>query len=458
MKTNIKLLAACAAVAAGGALASAQNTNSGYFLDGYNYRYQMNPAYGNNMNFVSFPVLGNLNLAMRGNLNVSDIFHVVDGRTVLFTNPEVSSSFLSGLSSTSKLGADLKINVLSGGFMAWGGYNTVSINACAGIYAGIPKTLFELAKEGLSNRTYDIHGLSASAMGYAEIALNHSRDIPQVPGLRAGAAVKFLIGIANFQADFKEADITLGEDAWSGTTNADIYANLGGFQYETDVNDSGRQYVSGMNMDGDGSVGPNGFGMAFDLGATYKWRDFNFSLGVLDLGWISWFDTMHASTNGSRSVSTDKYIFNANEDATNSFENEWDNFSDDLAELYQLTDNGNTGTRSVGLGATLNVGVDYELPYYRRLHFGLLSSSRFQSNFTWSEVRISANVNPVDCFSADVNVAFGTFGTSFGWMLNFNHRWANIFIGMDHTLGKLSKEGIPLNSNASLNFGLNIPF
>ncbi len=451
-------MAACATIAVGGALASAQNTNSGYFVEGYNYRYQMNPAYGNDMNFVSFPVLGNLDIAMRGNLHVSDLFHVVDGRTVLFTNPEVSSSFLNDLSSTSKLGADMKINILSGGFKAWGGYNTVSINARADMHLGIPKTLFELAKEGLSNRTYDISNFNASVMGYAEIALNHSRDIPQVPGLRAGAAVKFLIGVANLQADLKQADLTLGEDAWSGTTNADIYANIGGFQYETDIKDDGRQYVSGMNMDGDGSIGPNGFGMAFDLGANYKWRDFNFSLGVLDLGWISWFDTMHASTNGARSVSTDKYIFNANDNADNSFENEWDDLSDDLAELYQLTDNGNTGTRSVGLGATLNVGVEYELPYYRRLHFGLLSSSRFQSNFTWSEVRISANVNPVDCFAADVNVAFGTFGASFGWMLNFNHRWANIFIGMDHTLGKLSKEGIPLNSNASVNFGLNIPF
>ena len=102
--------------------------------------------------------------------------------------------------------------------------------------------------------------------------------------------------------------------------------------------------------------------------------------------------------------------------------------------------------------------MDYTLPYYRRLHFGLLSSSRFAGDFTWTEVRISANVNPVDCFSADANVAFGTYGTSFGWLLNFNHRWFNIFLRMDHTLGKLSKEGIPLNSNASVNFGISIPF
>ncbi len=458
MKTINKMMVALAVTAGSVTGVMGQNTNSGYFLDNYTYRYQMNPAFGNSMNFVSFPGLGNLNVAMRGNLHLTDVLHVVDGKTVLFTNPEVSSSFLNDLNTVNKVGADVKVNILSGGFKAWGGYNTVSINARADMHVGVPKSLFELAKEGLSNRTYSISDLNASAQGYAEIALNHSRDIKQVPGLRAGAAVKFLIGIANVQADLKQADLTLGTDTWTAVTNADVYGNLGGMQYETKVNDLGQTYVSGVNMDGDGSVGPNGFGMAFDLGATYKWRDFNFSLGLLDLGWISYFDTKHASTNGQRTVSTDAYIFNADDDADNSFKKEWDRLSDDLADLYQMSDNGNIGTRNVGLGATLNIGVDYTLPYYRRLHFGVLSSSKFVSNFTWSEVRISANVNPVDCFSADVNVAFGTFGPSFGWLLNFNHRWANIFIGMDHTLGKLAKQGIPLNSNASVNFGLNIPF
>ncbi len=135
-------------MAASGVLAvSAQNTNSGYFLDNYTYRYQLNPAFGNDMNFVSFPGLGSPDLAMRGNLHLTEIFHVVDGRTVLFTNPAVSSSVLDGLSSTSKLGAELKINLLSGGFKAWGGYNTVSVSARAAVHAGLPKSLFELAKD-----------------------------------------------------------------------------------------------------------------------------------------------------------------------------------------------------------------------------------------------------------------------------------------------------------------------
>ncbi len=119
---------------------------------------------------------------------------------------------------------------------------------------------------------------------------------------------------------------------------------------------------------------------------------------------------------------------------------------------------GNIGKRKVGLGATLNVGVDYTLPVYRKLHFGLLSSTRFQGEYTWSEVRLSANVAPVKCFSADANVAVGTYGVGFGWLLNLHTKGFNLFLGMDHTLGKVTKEYAPLSSNASVNFGMNFPF
>jgi hypothetical protein len=64
----------------------------------------------------------------------------------------------------------------------------------------------------------------------------------------------------------------------------------------------------------------------------------------------------------------------------------------------------------------------------------------------------------VKCFSADANVALGTYGASFGWMLSFHHTGFNLFLGMDHTLGKVSKEFVPLSSNASFNMGINFPF
>lgn len=459
MKTS-KLMIIAAALVCGIGASKAQNTTSGYFLDNYDYRYQMNPAFGNEKNFVSMPGLGNLNVAMRGSLDVSSVIYTLNGRTVLFTNPGISAGeVMSNIHDRNKIGANVKINVLSGGFKAWGGYNTISVNAVANVNATVPGSLFSLAKEGVSNRTYDIHDFNANAMGYAEIALGHSRDITQVPGLRAGIAMKFLVGIASIDARFHEANLTLGENDWTAVTDADIYANVGGFEYDHKVNsETGREYVSGANLDGNGNIGPNGFGVAFDLGAEYKWNDFDFSVALLDLGFINYSDTRHASTNGRRTINTDAYIFNADDDAANSFENEWDRFKGNLDNLYQMSDNGNIGSHKRGLAATLNVGVGYTLPMYRNLKFGLLNSTRINGKYTWTETRLSANIRPVKCLSADANIVLGSYGFGFGWLLNLHTPGFNLFLGMDRTLGNVTKQFVPLNSNASVNFGINFPF
>lgn len=167
MKINNKFLMAAGMIAASVSTLSlqAQETTSGYFLDNYTYRYKMNPAFGNETNFVSFPGLGNLNLAMRGSIHVTDFIHVVDGKTVLFTNPGVSSSFINNMPEMGRIGVDVNENILSGGWKAWGGYNTVSINARAFGVVNIPRTFVELMKEGLSNRTYSISNMNANMSG-----------------------------------------------------------------------------------------------------------------------------------------------------------------------------------------------------------------------------------------------------------------------------------------------------
>ena len=52
----------------------------------------------------------------------------------------------------------------------------------------------------------------------------------------------------------------------------------------------------------------------------------------------------------------------------------------------------------------------------------------------------------------------GDYGVGFGWLLNLHTTGFNFFVGTDHTMGKLSKQFVPLNSNADLNIGINFPF
>lgn len=302
--------------------------------------------------------------------------------------------------------------------------------------------------------SYDISNLRANAEAYAEVALNHSHDIKAVPGLRIGATVKVLVGYGQVDARFDEARLTLGENSWDIRSNALIRASVKGLQYQTDYNeDAGRHYVSGAEIDG---TGLNGFGLGFDLGAQYTWGDFRFSAAVLDLGFISWNNTSVASTNGVREVQTSKYEFDTTGDDDDS---EWDRLKNDLTALYQMDDMGNQGGRTTALAATLNFGAEYTFPLYRKLTFGLVNSTRIQGAYTWTQFRLSANVRPVQCLSASANIAAGTYGVGFGWLLNLNTgKGFSLFAGMDHTLGKLAKQGAPLNSNAKVNFGINFPF
>lgn len=459
---RIRTIILMAVAAAAPAVGFAQNTYSGYFLENYNYRYEMNPAFGNSSHYIGMPALGNVNVAMHGTLHLTDVLYNVDGKTVLFTNPGVSTeTVLNNIGDKNRLSTNDKIEILSGGFKAFGGYNTINISGVVNADVRVPGSLFRMAKEGITNRTYDIKDLSARAEAYAQIALNHSRDIKRVPGLRVGASVKFLIGIGAIDAKFNDAQLELGENNWIARTNADVYASVKGMKFKMDTYDpkspgfAPYEYVSGMDVD---NFGLNGFGMGFDLGAEYKWRDFNFSLAVLDLGFMSWGKTQWASTDGTQTIETDAYIFNFDDKADNSFKKEFDVLSDNLSKLYSLKDMGEKGSMTRLLRTTINVGVEYELPYYRKLHFGLLNSTCIAGPYTWTQFRLSANVAPVKVFSASANLAVGTYGVGFGWMLNLNTTGFNLFLGMDHTLGKLAKQGVPLNSNASFNVGINFPF
>ena len=303
------ILSAAAAISFG---AVAQNTNSAYFTEGYNYRYQLNPAFANEKNFISIPVAGNVNAAMRGTIGLEDIFYNVDGTTTTFMNPAVDASFLNNINDMSRLGGEFNLNLLSVGFKGLKGYNTISVNLKGGLDSRIPKTLFSFLKEGIENKTYDISGFDIHSDLYGEIALGHSHQINQK--WRVGGALKFILGGANIDAQFNKAQLTLGEDAWSAVTNAQIQASVKGLKYESEYNeDTNREYVNGMSFDG---AGLNGFGMALDLGAEFKPnQDWAFSLALLDFGFISWNNNMVASTGGDQSFTTDAYSFNVDEDA-----------------------------------------------------------------------------------------------------------------------------------------------
>ena len=445
----------------------AQNLNSGYFTDGYLYRHDLNPAFASNQGYVAMPAIGNIKVGMNSNLPTDKVLYNIDGKTALFIHPKVDAGeFLSDVHGKNRITQNLRVQLLGVGFKGMGGYNTIEVNAREDLGINIPGSLLRLAKEGVENKTYDIKDFAAHADAYGEIVLGHSHRIND--HLRIGGKMKFLLGVANIDAEFNKAHLTLGEDEWVAITDAKIQTNLKEIRYKTEstmrgpkadeYNESDQRehtYVRGVD---NSKWGICGFGLAFDLGAEYKLdENWSFSAAFLDLGYINWDNNYVAATNGEHEVHTGTYLFSMDDKADNSFERQGDRLGADLAELYELQDYGNTGSRSRALAATMNLGVEYTPDFYKKMSFGMMNSSRF-GKYGWTEFRLSTNVAPTNIFSASANVALGTFGASFGWLLNFHPCGFNISLGMDHTLGKLAKQGLPLSGRGDLHIGINFPF
>lgn len=450
-----------------GTAVTAQTMNSAYFTGDYKYRHDLNPAYGNEQNYISWPALGNLNVSTHGNFGYGDVVmnnpmfgKGSDKKMTTFLNPYISSSdALSGFSKgNNRISGNVDITILSAGFKAFGGYNTIELGARTSFGMSLPYELFEFAKN-TGNKSYDIGDVTANATAFAQLAFGHSHQIGDK--LRIGAKVKFLFGGA--RADMKmenlKADLT-ADDKWTVTGKATANVSMKGFTYlesEEEYNDPQRgtyRKVDDVDIDG---AGLGGFGMAFDLGGIYKInRDWTVSAAVVDLGFINWSNNMQA-TNRSQS-----FIFNGfhdtavKSDHTNSLDNQADKYGDQIADFANLSDEGDQGSRSTGFGATVNVGCEYTLPVYRKLTFGLLSSTRINGDHTWTEGRLSANVTPLKWLDGGINFAVNSYTASMGWVLNIHPKGQNFFIGMDHLLGKTSKEFIPLSSNASVCVGFNV--
>ena len=430
--------------------AAAQNRPA-YFLENYSYRYQMNPAMGRDGSFdISMPLLGNFNLGVTGNVGIDAILYNRGGKTVLFTHPEVSASeAMKNIPDRLRLGADIREGILSVGFKGLGGYNNISINAVVNAQMRLPGDLFSFVKEGVSNGNYEIGRADAHLDAYAEIALNHSHDMGKIlPGLRVGGSVKFLVGIGNVDLNINKADLYLGTDEWHATTDGEAIVSLGsGFNWST--NEDGQV----DNIDMDSFSAPNGYGLAFDLGATYDWKDFSFALAFNDLGFINWSNTQKAGTNGEHTIRINDYSINPG-----NFDESLDDLTDDIAELYDLrpsTEGAYSRTRA--LEATMNASVMYTLPMYTKLTFGLLNTTRMAHRFAWTDFRLSANFTPAKWFGMAVNYGIGTFGSSFGWMINLAPKGFNLYFGMDRIPMKFTKDYIPYNANAQFSFGINFP-
>ncbi|KAA6319366.1 hypothetical protein EZS27_030731, partial [termite gut metagenome] len=110
---------------------SAQDIRSGYFLKGTSLSHRMNPAFVSEYNYVSIPVLGNMYIGTQANVGLSNFIYNYDnplyGLTTFLNSSVDRESFLNKLHGNNKIDINLNTTILSTGFYAWGGFNTVEL-------------------------------------------------------------------------------------------------------------------------------------------------------------------------------------------------------------------------------------------------------------------------------------------------------------------------------------------
>lgn len=465
MKKSLRYMAAALTMAAAILPTSAQELRTSYFMETSNYRHQMNPALLDSPYFGMF--FSNINIGMTGNIGAKQFIFDTNGlpgytgnyRYTTFMDPNVDAkTFLNKLHDKNRFDLYLNYNLFSVGFKAWGGVNLLELNLRSNTNLTLPKGLFEFAKTAGEKEHYEFGGLGMRTQNYMELALGHSRDINKQ--WRVGGKLKFLIGAA--YADFTADNVTLDmtEDAWRIQSNAQMKASL----LKSDVihEDPSKNSADGRprvkELDNFGFSLP-GFGMALDLGVTYKpIENLTLSAAITDLGFISWKNTHHASSQGDYTFDGFNNIYiGSDKDQTEDIDDQFDQIGDDLEEMFSVYDDG-TKTATQALAATLNVGAEYKLPAYDKLKFGFLYTSRIHGKYSWHQGMLNVGVRPVKWFECNVNGAVTSTGVTAGGMLSLKAPHFNFYIAADRFFSKLGKQGVPLNSsNGNITFGMTFP-
>ena len=465
MKKSLRYMAAALTMAAAILPTSAQELRTSYFMETSNYRHQMNPALLDSPYFGMF--FSNINIGMTGNIGAKQFIFDTNGlpgytgnyRYTTFMDPNVDAkTFLNKLHDKNRFDLYLNYNLFSVGFKAWGGVNLLELNLRSNTNLTLPKGLFEFAKTAGEKEHYEFGGLGMRTQNYMELALGHYRDLNKQ--WRVGGKLKFLIGAA--YADFTADNVTLDmtEDAWRIQSNAQMKASL----LKSDVihEDPSKNSADGRprvkELDNFGFSLP-GFGMALDLGVTYKpIENLTLSAAITDLGFISWKNTHHASSQGDYTFDGfDNIYIGSDKDQTEDIDDQFDQIGDDLEEMFSVYDDG-TKTATQVLAATLNVGAEYKLPAYDKLKFGFLYTSRIHGKYSWHQGMLNVGVRPVKWFECNVNGAVTSTGVTAGGMLSLKAPHFNFYIAADRFFSKMGKQGVPLNSsNGNITFGMTFP-
>ncbi|MBQ8421452.1 MAG: hypothetical protein IJX11_04240 [Bacteroidales bacterium] len=471
-KISYMIMAAAMMLGLGVTASAQQNLRSGYFLDGYTYKYKMNPSAQGERGFFAIPVLGNLSIGLESNLALSNFVYPGENGPVTFLHPSVSdATFLDGLKDYSEINANINTSILAAGFRIGKSYHTVDLSLRTDIGTALPKDMFRFMKVGASdgNTMYNFSNIAAKADARLELAYGYSRPITW--WLTAGARVKLLMGLAKADMCLDEMNLALNADAWTVKASGELAlsapvtiptkaesADPASYTYSPDALDWSNIGLPSTSELLSIIKNPSNFGAAIDLGLTAYFLDyFTASASILDLGFMKWNNAMTAAT------PTTSWTFDGFKDlgveGGESIGNQLSGMGEELLNSFNFQKTSEAAAETSRLAMTLHVGLEARMPFYERLSFGILGTRRFDGNFSWTEGRVAANIAPVNWLSATANYAVSDFGHSVGAALNLHTSFITLFVGTDSLLpfSNVTPQFIPIDSwNTNVTVGLNL--
>lgn len=389
-----------------------QQLRTSYFMDGAQYRLQLNPALAPSRGYIHLPGVSNTGASMWTNsLGFSDVIDVIK-------NADDADFFMTD-KFVNKLEDINKAQVFAGSDLfavgKWHGRGFISVNISVKVDGNVtmPRELFTLMRDmnGMNtndytnyNRTFNDQELNLNA--YTEVGVGYTRLIGE--RLSIGGRVKGLFGIGNANLkvhkatvqtnvegidpniDWSNAGVEELEDA-QGVARIDVDADLITSFHGLELKTNNEGYIDDLGFKTN-KMGISGYGAAFDLGLSYDvTSDFTLSAAVTDLGFIKWSKgaTQHAHSNTSElNFSTDdpEGLPNFAQVVGGSQVLNWD-------VIRLVPDRTELKSRSTTLASSMAIGAEYRLAR-DKVSLGALFTNRFSKPMNESELTFSVGVHP----------------------------------------------------------------
>lgn len=462
----------------------AQEANSLYFLNGSVLRHESNPAFINEYNYISLPIIGNTNINIGANVGLGNFFLSTnkDNTPVLFMNKNIDAKqFLNQLPQICKGSQEMNFNTLSFGFKTKKGYITIGTKTCATFRQSIPKELFSFLKEGMKDEgqnIYDIKNLSVNKSIYENLNIGYAHKINEKWTI--GTKINFLFGIQHSNININHIHLDLSEDRWnisakdmllSMTSAIDLKTkgetgNYSKYDYKTKNGEKTPELRDGVQEEIDfGSIklnqkkpvefNVNGLGLSLDFGTVYRpMDDLELSLSILNIGGINWHGSKTARMNSEYSYIGGKIKYEK--------ETEQSDSNNDIQENLKIFSHfKKSEDKDFELMPTKwNFGVNYTMPFYKGLKTGLLLHSTTHKELSDWGAMLSLNIEPTNWFGMNINYDYSTYGSSAGGAIVFHPRWFNLFLSAQLPLTTINKDFVPIKKTGlfGVNMGINIAF